>query len=112
MGRQRLDLALWLQDAGRDLPPEWRAGDVGVDDVVDSHRLGRNRATGIDQSRPASFIDAPTAVRAERDVLPADLADVVRAVSGGLQIDDADARRMHVRNMGAGDPCSKRGVHA
>jgi hypothetical protein len=63
--------------------------------VVDCHRVGGDGSPGIDQERAPLLIDPPKPVYAARDVLPSDLADIVRTTSRGLQVDYPDAFDSH-----------------
>ena len=62
-----------------------------VQNVVDRHGVGRNRPAGIYETGAARHIQTPWAGPVTHNVLPPDLADVLRAGSGRLQVDDADA---------------------
>ena len=53
-----------------------------------SGEMGR---PGLTRRDPRASLTPPEAVVTLLDILPADLADVVRAVAGGFQVDDADA---------------------
>ena len=80
------------QDLGGDRFPERRRGDVLVQNVVHRHRLRRDRPARVDQAGTAIGAQAPAAVYALLDILPADLANVVRAVTSRLKVDDANTR--------------------
>jgi hypothetical protein len=54
--------------------------------VMDGHGVSRDRTAGIDEERTSLLLDSPTATAVARDVLPSDLADVLRAASCGLQV--------------------------
>jgi hypothetical protein len=53
---------------------------------------------GFTNSDPRSLLTIST-VFTQHDILPADLADVVRGGAGALQVNDADAGGRHGRNM-------------
>ena len=62
LGSRRVDVAhaynaerFRPQYAGRDVPPEGRAGDMCVENMMDGHRLGRDRPPWIDEAR-APFV--------------------------------------------------------
>src|SRR3989344_262798 len=95
VGCERDDPTLGSQDRWRNRLPERRVGDVAVQNVVDRHGLRRDRPPRIDEVGAAVAVQTPVAVLAADDVLPPDLADVVGAVAGGLQVYDADAGRGH-----------------
>ena len=62
-----------------------------IKDVVYGHGIGRHGAAWIDQKRGGLAIEPPNVIFASAQVLPPDLAYVVRAVTTRLEIDDADA---------------------
>ncbi len=91
MGGQRIDTSRRSKNVRRNLLPERCVGDMGVEDVVHGHRVRRDGTAGINEKRATLLGDPPPAVVAGYDILPSDLADVVRAVTGGLEIDDTDS---------------------
>ena len=68
-----------------------------VEDMMHGHGVRRHGPAWIDQKRAGLAIEPPHLVVASAQVLPADLANVVRAVATRLEIDDADAKlvRLH-----------------
>ena len=96
MGGKRFDPVRGTQDSRCDIFPERRVGDMAVKDVMDRDRVGRHRTAGIDQKCTAVLVDLPSSVCPLGDILPADLADVVRSVAAGLEVDDADGGIAHV----------------
>jgi hypothetical protein len=91
MGCQRINTTWWLKNARSDLFPEGCAGNVGIEDMMHRHPICRDRTAGIDQERASLVVQLPFAVIALYDILPADLAEVVRPVAAGLEIDNANS---------------------
>lgn len=92
VGGQRARTPFRPQNIGGHIPPVARAGHPFVEDMMHGHGAGRDRPPRIDETGPARHgRDLPCPVRPLLDILPADLADIRRAASGGLQVDDPDA---------------------
>ena len=62
----------------RDIVPIGRIGDLLVQDMVDRLCEWRDGPAGVDQPAATPALKLPPAIRAERDILPADLAHAVR----------------------------------
>jgi len=92
MRAQRQNAAFRPKDLRRDRLPERRTADLLIEDVMDGHGLPGDGPPRVDQAGSPCVDQAPEAVVPLLDILPADLANVVRAVSGCCQVDDADAR--------------------
>ena len=84
-----------LQDGCRDLLPERSAGHLGIEDVMNSHCLGGDRSARIDEQGCALVVQTPASVRFEHDILPSDLADVVRTVPGSFEVYDTNRNLFH-----------------
>ena len=115
MRGQGCDIPVRAQYGRGDLSPEGRAGDMRVENVMNGDRVGRHGTPGIDETGSGFAIETPATVGIASQILPADLAHVVRAVPARLEVDDADARgrRLHAPEIGkrnAGGEWSKRGT--
>ena len=62
-----------------------------IKDVMHGHGVGRHGMAWIDQKSGRLAIEPPNVIFASAQVLPANLAHVVRAGTARLEIDDADA---------------------
>lgn len=91
MGRQGRNAADRSKHTRSDLLPQWCVCDLLVEDVVYRHRIRRDRTTRVDEPRAAILADLPASICTKGDILPPDLANVVRAVSAGFEIDNAYA---------------------
>jgi hypothetical protein len=85
------------QNAGGHFLPEWRVGNLPIENMMDGHRLRRNRATGIDEKRAPFGVDHPSPRSVQHNVLPADLANIIWAVSGGFEVNNPDEPIGHDR---------------
>ncbi|MNE80656.1 hypothetical protein D3C80_1772460 [compost metagenome] len=90
MGGERADSCI-AQDQRCDFLPKRRIGDLRIQNMVDGHCFGRYGAARIDETSAALFRQRPVTITVQSHILPADLADLVAAVAGSLQINDADA---------------------
>jgi hypothetical protein len=59
--------------------------------MMHGNRIRCHRTPGINEQGASLLGHLPQTVIAQNDVLPADLADTVRAIAAGLQIDDANS---------------------
>ncbi|MCY1236151.1 hypothetical protein D9M72_487950 [compost metagenome] len=91
MCSKSVDPAGRTQHSWRDIFPAGRTGDLFVENVMDGHRVGRNRPPRIDHQCATLIVDGPSSTVFKDHILPADLADVIRSVAGRFQIDDANA---------------------
>jgi hypothetical protein len=98
---ERCDTSDRLQDAGSDLFPKRRAGDLGVEDVVHRHGLGGNPSAGIDEESAALVIEAPLSTTLACDVLPANFTDIVWTVPCGLKVYDTNSQFFHLWRFSA-----------
>ena len=57
--------------------------------MMNRHRVRRDGTARVDEPRPALFSDLPLSNVIDDDILPADLANVVRAITACFEIDDA-----------------------
>lgn len=95
MCSKSVDPAGRTQHSWGDIFPLGRAGDLFVENVMDGHRVGRNRPSWIDHQRATFIVDGPTSMVFKDHILPPDLANVVRSIAGRFQIDDANAGCRH-----------------
>ena len=63
-----------------------------VKDVMDGYGVGRHGPAWIHEKRAGIAIEPPNVVVALTQVLPPDLAYVIRPVSACFKIDDTDAQ--------------------
>src|SRR6202040_1576315 len=103
MRRERQPARPGIEHGARDIVPETRLRDLFVEDMVDCLGDRRDRPARIDERAAPLAMQRPASVRAERDILPADLAHAVhgRGLTGGFEIDDTDElRRGHWSTSG------------
>ena len=67
-----------------------------IEDVLDGDGVRRYGTAWVDQICTGLGVKPPHEVFALAQVLPTDLADVIRAVSTRLEIDEADAELVHL----------------
>lgn len=93
------DTAVGAQDAQRHLFPVGRINDLVIENMVNRHRLGGDWPSAVDEARAPLLGYHPPITVIENHILPANLADVVCAIAGGFEINDANAGRRHWRRF-------------
>lgn len=71
---------------------------MGIEDMMNGDRIRRHRTPRINQPCTTVIRDVPGSIVPEHHILPPDLANIVRPIPAGLQIDDANPSSCRIGN--------------